>query len=253
MLPFMPFEPYRFGQSQVEKDIILAMKPIFGGTTPAVTDPPATTTQQTQPPATETQQGGEQTPAKEPDPVEQLINDPNAVRSLLQQIDKLQKDLGKVSGERDGYLQKQSELERAQMNKEQQQAKDIENLQNQVEQQDRVIRQMAITNAFLTQGDYQWNSVKQAMSELTEDDYQIDVDLANSAATVTGMEAAVARIAKNCPWLLKGKASTDGNGSGGGTRQRGSGLPPAPPTGNEAKVAKRNDLIKKFPVIATGR
>jgi hypothetical protein len=109
---------------------------------------------------------------------------------------------------------------------------------------------MALKNAFLEQGEYQWNSVKQAMSELTEDDYQIDIDLANGNATVTGMDNAVKQIAQKCPWLLKSKAADTDNTTRQTTTRRNTGTPPAPPTGNEAKSAKRADLIKKFPVIA---
>lgn len=247
-----------FSTSNLEKDVILALPPIFGGTTPSTESPPATTTgtgtgQETAHPAgqsgTDTSAGGD----SGTDPAEQLANDPNAIKSLLQQIDQLQKNLGKVTGERDQHLQKQQETERAQMNKEQQQEQDIANLQNQVEQQHRVIETMALRNAFLEQSDFQWNSVRQAMSELSAENYTVDIDLENGNAVVSGIDNEAKRIAKDFPWLLKGKAATESNNGHGGARVRGSGTPPSPPTGDAAKVAKRADLIKKFPVIAQGR
>ena len=249
-----PFMTDRFSEPQVEKDLILAMRPIFGGTTPGTESPPATDPATSTPATGSAAQSGSDTSAggDSATQTETLVNDPNAIKSLLQQVDKLQKDLQKTVGERDTLTAKQAEVERAQMNKEQQQAQDIENLTNQVEQQHRVIETMALRNAFLEQSDYQWNSVRQAMSELTDEDYQIDIDMANGNATVSGMDRAAARIAKECPWLLKGKAAPESNGSHAPRAPR-SGSAPAPPSGDAGKVAKRADLIKKFPVIAQGR
>lgn len=246
----------------IERNAILSMPAIFGGTTPTQTDPPATTTQ-TDPSSssgdgTGTGTGGQSgadtsSAGGSADPAAQYVNDPKAIQSLLQQLSKLQGDLSKATGERDGFLQKQQEQERAQMNKEQQQAQDIQNLQNQLEQYHRVVEQMAVTNALLSQGDYQWHSPRQVLGELQDDEISVDVDLNNGQANVTGMEVAVKRIAQQCPWLLKSKTEQQqSNGSGTG-KVKSSGAPPAPPTGNEGKVAKRADLIKKFPVIAQGR
>lgn len=216
-----------------------------GGTTttitaPSTTPPPASST--TTPPA-----GGD----SKPDPIEKLQNDPNALGQLLSQVDKLTKDLTKVTGERDSYVAKEQENTRKLQSREQQLETDLGERDAIIQQMDSVIRSMAINNAMLSQKDIQWHSVKQAMAELNADAFDIDIDLERGTADVSGIENEAKRIAKEFPWLV----------AKGGTEQpippsprpRGSGAPPAPPGGDGNKAQRRSDLMKRFPVIASGR
>src|SRR6516162_4049332 len=226
--------------------------PIFGGTTTTDITPPVTAEGQAAQQSLQQSVDQQQTPQEEQksDPVAQLQADPNALSQLLKQVEKLQGDLSKVTTERDGYVQKQQEDARKTQTREEQLQTDLDTANQTIQKMDRVIRNTALINAFLSQSDFQWNSIRQALSELNEDEIEIDVNLDGGEATVTGMEGAVKRIAASSPWLLKSGGAKD-------TRtqqpQRGSGKPPAPPTGNEQKQSKRADLMKKFPVIAHGR
>jgi TolA-binding protein len=264
-VPAVPADSVKFERPKMyphptPAEIVKMIGPIFGGTAPAPPDQqaqgqPATVTVTPGAPAGDQQQqsaGGDQQQQND-DPISKLQNDPQAITQLVNQLDKLQKDLSKVSGERDQLTQAQQQAERAQQTREQQLETDLQNAQAQLEKMERVIRTTAITNAFLSNSDYQWNSVRQALAELDDNNYDIDIDLDNGIATVSGMENEVKRIAQASPWLLKNKAEDkqDNNGSSG-TRKPASGKPPAPPKPDADKQSKRADLIKKFPVIATG-
>jgi vacuolar-type H+-ATPase subunit I/STV1 len=227
--------------------------PIFGGTTTTDITPPVTAEGQAAQQAITQSQQEQQPPETEqkPDPVAQLQADPNALGQLLKQVEKLQGDLSKVTTERDGYAQKQQEEQRKTQTREEQLQTDLNTANETIQKMDRVIRNTALINAFLSQSDFQWNSIRQALTELNEDEIEIDVNLDGGEATVTGMENAVKRIAQSSPWLLKAGATQDKKPPL--APQRGSGKPPAPPAGNESKQSKRADLMKKFPVIAHGR
>lgn len=229
----------------------LRVGPIFGGTS---NEPPPAGGAPPQPDPNA--QGGQPDPnaqAGQPDPnapPDQISNDPKVIAQLLKQVSDLQKTLSSTTAERDKFVEDQQKAERAQQTREQQLETDLANSQAAVEKMDRVIRTMAVQNAFLSAADIQWNSVRQAMAELDDSAYDIDVNLDGGTATVNGIESEVKRIAEKCPWLVKAAAADEGNnGNPPKPRKPASGTPPAPPNNNEAKVAKRADLMKRFPAI----
>lgn len=245
----MPFQMDKIDMSHCpEKIRILSSGPIFGGTS---TEPPAATPPadppKADPPKTEPPAGGT---TQTPDPNEalsKLAKDPNALQQLLSQVTTLQSDLQATKTERDKFVQEQEKAARAQMTREENLEKDLTAAHETIKQMDQVIRSTALTNAFLSQSDYQWNSIKQAMSELSDSEYQIDVDLEKQVATVSGMDKAAARIAKDFPWLLKPTGDPNGQQSNG---PRSTGGPPAPPAGSSGpKADARESMMKKFPAI----
>lgn len=239
-----------------DKAFVLSAYPIFGGVDDPKTDPATTTTTKTDPPATTTTTdppaGGDadkaaQAAAEAAARTAELAKNPEAINQLLKQITDLQ---GESKAHKEALAKHEAEklkAERATQTREQQLEADLTIAQETVKQMDEIVRTVAAQSAFITAGDFQWNSVKQAMSELSDDEYEIDVDLETRKATVTGIENAVKRIARECPWLLK----TAGD-AGGGTStapRRGTGAPPAPPTGAAGAQAKRADMMKRFPAI----
>lgn len=183
------------------------------------------------------------------DQISRLKDDPEALTTLLRQVQNLEADLKAVSSERDSFQEEKDQAARLQMSKEQQLQTDLDNANLQIERMQAVISQAAIKNAILEQGDYSWHSITQMMAELDPKNYDVDIDLDNGKAVVSGMESEVKRIADKCPWLVKSSAKTES--SAGGRRTAGS--PPRPPANQEQQKAKRDALISRFPVIAQGR
>lgn len=230
---------------------IFASLPFFGGTTPeggAVTD------EKKKDPAKATTEDAGGTTTTEEDPIAKLQSDPNALRDLLNQVSKTSADLANATKERDTLSQEKEKAARAQMSKEEGLQKDLENAQIQIEAYHRVVETVALQNAFITaSGDTQWNSVKQAMAELDEEKYSVNVNLENSNAEVEGIENEVKRIAKECPWLVKsageGEGETLRRGPG---RPRTTGTPPGAPKAG-GKTDKRDQMMNRFPVLMHGR
>lgn len=190
------------------------------------------------------------------DPIAKLQSDPNAIKQLLDQVSKQSSDLANITQERDGLATEKEKQARAQMSKEEGLQKDLENAQVQIEQLHELVTTMAKQNAFLTaSGDTKWNSVKQAMAELDDNNFTVDVNLEQRTADIQGIENEVKRIAKDFPWLVKSAAENNeqgnnGNNSGRGAgRPRTTGAPPAPPKGNEGKQERRAALMSRFPVL----
>jgi hypothetical protein len=164
---------------------------------------------------------------------------------------KLQKDLESANKTIQGFTDEKDAAERAKATTEQNLQKDLEDAHNTILQMDAVIQNVAITNAMLNVKDIQWNEVRQAIGELDPEEFEVDMDLANGKATVTGIEKAAQRIAKDYPWLVK-NAPAAGNPA---LPRRGSGSAPQPGTNGKAttKEQRRAELMKKFPVIGHGR
>ena len=196
-------------------------------------------------------------PKTEENPLEKLQKDPIALQQLLDQVNKTQSDLQKITGERDTLQSEKDRQARSQLTKEENLTKDLETAQAQIEKLTNVIHSVALNNAFLeSSGEMQWNSVKQAMAELNPDNYTIEVDVENGKATVTGIENEVKRIAKDFSWLVKNAANDqNNNGHRGPGRPRSTGAPPAGPGGSGGgdKSARRNEMMNRFPVLMQGR
>jgi hypothetical protein len=194
-------------------------------------------------------------PAEEPpkeDPIAKLQNDPNALTQLLSQVQALTTKLGEVTTERDGYKTKEENTRRAQQTKEEQLQTDLDNEKVKNEKLFNILKSKIVENAISNAKGYEWYSTKQVMAELNNEAYEVDIDVENLSGTVSdGINAEIKRIATQCPWLVsKDKTKTP---DGQQPPRRPSGTPPAPPTGDAAKLSKREALIKKYPVIVQGR
>lgn len=237
---------------------ILSALPLYGGTAPVGTVPAIATPpvpQQPDPAAV-----APTTPGEPPaggvgdDPVAKLAGDPNALGQLLSQVEQLQKDLKDAQGKVGTYEEEKQKAERAQQTREQQLESDLQQRDAAIQQMDAVIKNMAITNSMLSQKDIKWNSVKQAIAELQPDEYEIDVNLEKGSATVSGLDKAAERIAKQFPWLVDNGGTLPSPPKTPATNKpRGSGAPPAPPPADGDKQARRNRLMKRYGVIASGQ
>lgn len=195
-------------------------------------------------------------PPEEPkeDPIAKLQNDPNALTQLLSQVQALTTKLGEVTTERDGYKTKEESTRRAQQTKEEQLQTDLDKANLRNEKLFNILRQKVVENAIGAQSNYEWHSVKQVMAELNAEAFEVDIDEEALTGTVKGIESEIKRIATQCPWLVSKDKSKPAGGDDGKPRpQRPSGSPVAPPTSGDAKLSKREALIKKYPVIVQGK
>lgn len=187
---------------------------------------------------------------------EDIVNpaDPDAIAKITAQLEAAKKAAETATATANQYKQKEEQAARAQQTKEEQLQADLDNAQATIQQQDAVIKNSALTNALLSQKDFEWHSVRQVMAELQDEEITVDVDYESGQAVVSGIENAAKRIAKDCPWLVsKNKAEQQNPANttnSNGTKVRPSGTPPRPPSNQVEKTQRRAELSKRFPVIS---
>lgn len=180
-----------------------------------------------------------------------LTQNPEAMADLLKQLNDATKQIKELQNKTSTYEKEKAQQARAQQTREEQLEQDLTEAQQTIASMDSVIRHTAIINAIQGIKDYQFHSARHVLNELDPNAFDIDVDLQNGTATVTGIEAEIKRVAKEMPWLIAQEKNASGMGKN--PIPRGSGAPPANPNGDSAKVTRRAELMKKFPVISHGR
>lgn len=181
-----------------------------------------------------------------------LGKNPEAIADLLKQLNDATKTIKDLQGKTQNYEKEKANAARAQQSREEQLESDLVEAQKIISNMDSVIRHTAIVNAIQGMKDYEFHSAKHVLNELDPNSYDVDVDLENGTATVNGIESEIKRVAKEMPWLVAQTKSAGGmNSRNSGIRP--SGAPPANPNGDSDKVARREALMKKFPVISHGR
>jgi hypothetical protein len=227
-------------------EIAKASMPFFGGAETVATPDDETPAAATDSTAT----GGDKVEAPAVDPVAQLQADPNALAQLLQQVTAKDQELNATKTKLQQYETEKQAADRAKLSEVEQLKTDLAQREQVIEGMDRVIRHNAVTTALLQVPNTEWHSVKQVMAELDESAYDVQVDLENGQAVVTGIEQEAKRIASNYPWLVKSNGANDATRT---RAPRSSGAPPTGPSDAGAKQARRTELMKKFPVIAGSR
>ena len=214
---------------------------------------PATTPEA--PPVETTPPAAAATPPAEPqeDPIAKLQSDPNALSQLLSQVQALTTKLGEVTTDRDSLKTKQDQAARAQQTKEEQIQTDLDNERLKTQKLFNILKAKIVENAIGAQSNYEWHSVKQVMAELNADAFEVDIDEEQLTGTVKGIESEIKRVATQCPWLVSKDKSKTPDNNNQQRPQRPSGGPVAPPTSGDAKLSKREALIKKYPVIVQGK
>ncbi len=182
---------------------------------------------------------------------EDLSKNPEAIADLLKQLNDATRTIKELQGKTENYEKERAQTVRAQQTREEQLAQDLTEAQQTIAQMDAVIRHTAIVNAIQGMKDYQFHSARHVLNELDGNSFDVDVDLQNGTATVTGIESEIKRVAKEMPWLVAQERNN--NGSAKNPAPRSSGAPPANPNGDADKVSRRADLMKRFPVISHGR
>ena len=191
-------------------------------------------------------------PAEPEDPIQKLQSDPNALSQLLSQVQALTNELNKTATERDSFKTKEEQARRAQQTKEEQLQVDLDKANANIERLHNVLKTKIVENAISGAKNYEWHSVKQVMAELNPEAFDVDIDMDKAEGTVSGIDSEIKRIAQQCPWLVsKDRSKPADDGRPRPTRPSGS--PVAPPSGDAAKLTKREALIKKYPVIVQGR
>lgn len=225
---------------------VMTAFPLYGGTSPVTEDKTVTPDAATAESSTSTPD----TPAV-PDDSEEMT--PEKVTALLKQVSDLTGKIATLTKENEGFKTKETQAQRQQQTREQQLEADLQERDKVIAKMDAVIRHTAVINAIQGTKDVEWHSARHVMNELDPNSFELDVDLENGTATVTGIESELKRVAKECHWLVsKDKTQTP---SGGSQRPaaRGSGTPPPAPNGANTKQTARAELINRFPVIAHGR
>lgn len=180
-----------------------------------------------------------------------LNQNPEAMADLLKQLNEATKQIKELQGKTQTYEKEKAQAARAQQTREEQLEADLVDAQQTIAKMDAVIRHTAIVNAIQSVKDYEFHSARHVLNELDPNAFDIDVDLQNGTATVTGIDNEIKRVAKEMPWLVA--QSKNSNPMSKNPMPRSSGAPPANPNGDADKVARRAELMKKFPVIAHGR
>lgn len=181
-----------------------------------------------------------------------LTQNPEAMADLLKQLNEATKQIKELQGKTASYEKEKAQQARAQQTREEQLESDLTEAQQTIAAMDAVIRHTAIVNAIQGMKDYQFHSARHVLNELDPNAFDVDVDLQNGTATVTGIEAEIKRVAKEMPWLVAQEKNANPMGKNP-VAGRSSGAPPANPNGDAAKVSRRAELMKKFPVISHGR
>lgn len=180
-----------------------------------------------------------------------LKQNPEAIADLLKQLNEATKQIKDLQAKTQTYEKEKAQATRAQQTREEQLETDLTEAQQIIAKMDAVIRHTAIVNAIQGIKDYEFHSARHVLNELDHNSFDVDVDLENGTAIVSGIENEIKRVAKEMPWLVaQAKGS---NNIGKNPMPRSSGAPPANPNGDADKVARRAELMKKFPVIAHGR
>ena len=182
---------------------------------------------------------------------EDLSKNPEAIADLLKQLNEATKTIKDLQGKTESYEKEKAQQARAQQTREEQLEQDLTEAQQVIAKMDSVIRHTAIVNAIQGIKDYEFHSARHVLNELDPNSFDVDVDLENGTATVTGIETEIKRVAKEMPWLVA--QSRNSGQMGKNPVPRSTGAPPANPNGDADKVSRRAELMKKFPVISHGR
>lgn len=179
---------------------------------------------------------------------------PQQITDLLKQVSDLTKNVNTLSKENETYKKKEADAVKATQSREEALESDLTEAQQTIAKMDSVIRHVALVNAIQSNKDLEFHSAKHVLRELDPNAFELDVDLENGTATVTGIENDLKRIAKECSWLVKSNGA--GNAGNQGTPpapRRGSGNPPSGGSGTPDAASRRADLIKRYPIIGHGR
>lgn len=227
--------------------------PIFGGSPTETETPPAESATEKAPATTATEDS--KTPGGDSGKLEPDVDGmkPEEIAELLKNVADLTTKVTQLTTENNTYKSKEQTAERAKLGREQQLEADLTDAQKTIAQMDAVIRHTAVVNAIQGAKDIEFHSARHVMNELVSDAFDVDVDLENGSATVSGIEGELKRIAKECPWLVSKDKTQRPAGEPTPRQPRGSGAPPAGGGANGDKATKRADLINKYPVIAHGR
>lgn len=242
----LPFQ-FKYDPRKVDFQAAQAALPFFGGaeeegdTATAVADEPTTST-----PESTT---SESSTATETAKTSELS--PEQIADLLKQVSDSNRKLTEATAKLSEYENKEKSAARAQQTREQVLEQDLAEAQQTIQRMDAVIRQTALINAIQGAKDIEFHSAKHVLRELDPNVVELDVDLENGTATVSGIETELKRIARECDWLVKNNSVPTQDVKV--RAPRGSGAPPAAPNGSNDKASRRQELVNRFPVISHGR
>lgn len=179
---------------------------------------------------------------------------PEQISDLLANVTSLTAKVDAVTKENETFKTKEEEGRRAKQDTVDNLTEDLTKAQQIIDQQDQVIKRLAVVNAIQGNKDLQFHNVNDAISRLGDADYELSVDLENGTATVKGLEAKLKEIAKNEDYLVVKPTLENNNNLQSNGRPRASGNPPSPNGNvNQTKAQRRSELEAKWPVIGRGQ
>lgn len=151
--------------------------------------------------------------------------------------------------------QKLQEAERAKMDEGERTKVELTEAQQALAAQQELNKRLSLEVAFLKDNTYKWQNPSTALKVADLDGVEVGAD-----GKVTGLKAALEKLAKSDPYLLasdNGKSSSEGEGSGqqSGQGQQGQqqsgGTVTTPPmnNGNSGAGADRNSMESRFPAL----
>ena len=242
----LPFQ-FKYDPRHVDFEAAKNALPFFGGVEEEAPESPSPSADESVTPAQDSTV--EASPGGDSGKTSELS--PEQIADLLKQVSDSNRKLTEATAKLSEYENKEKSAARAQQTREQVLEQDLADAQQTIARMDAVIRQTALINAIQGAKDIEFHSAKHVLRELDPNVVELDVDLENGTATVSGIDTELKRIARECDWLVKKNSVPTQD-----TKMRaprGSGAPPSSPNGSNDKASRRQELINRYPVISHGR
>lgn len=122
--------------------------------------------------------------------------------------------------------------------------RDVAEAQDRVKTLEADLAEQRIANAFLSDNTYSWHNPAHALSSVDRDLITID-----EKGNVTGLKAALEKVAKTYPYMVKPKDGVEADDKGGPTGP--AGTPPMNAGGNGTGRTQPSKLAQRFPAMRT--
>jgi len=168
--------------------------------------------------------------------------DPPKPKTVSQDdFDTLQKRLNAADKAKGDLQKKLDDLDKAKLGEKERAEKERDEAKALAASTAAELRSSQLKIKFLSSNKYNWHDPETALALVDLSDVEVGED-----GKVTGLEAAMKKLADSKPFLVKTEDDPPKNGSSGGT-------PKPPGGGNKDAAAKRAAMEKKFPQLTRGR
>lgn len=171
---------------------------------------------------------------------------PEQIAKLLRENNEAKANLSAFQKEKEEREAAEEEARRATASKEENLTKDVDRLSKENESLTLVNNRNLVELAILRNNKYQWHDPNLIAPLIDRSVIKLDA----TTGKVDGIEDELKRIAKDHPFLLKGKDKNEDNNGGGSSLNAGRPSGGVPTGGGDgSKATKRQQLEKRFPVL----